>query len=104
MNDKIKQFDPPLDAGIRRIVEVLSSNGTETFESCEGSSGHAFLEPTVRFHGDRAEGFRVYALAVSHELPVRELRRVYTVNRGELEGPWWEMTFYSTNEFINNES
>ena len=25
----------------------------ETFESCEGGMGHAFLEPTVRFHLER---------------------------------------------------
>ena len=31
--------------------------GIETFESCPGGPGHAYAEPTVRFYGDRSEGF-----------------------------------------------
>ena len=34
-------FEPPLDAGIRNIVEVLVACGVETFESCEGAMGIA---------------------------------------------------------------
>jgi len=29
-------YEPPLDPGIARYVEVLNGNGIETFESCEG--------------------------------------------------------------------
>jgi hypothetical protein len=47
-----------LDRGILPVVQVLANNGVETFESCEGGEGHAFFEPTVRFHGNHAEGFR----------------------------------------------
>lgn len=36
-----------VDAGIRREVTILSQNGIETFESCEGGPGHAFPEPTA---------------------------------------------------------
>jgi hypothetical protein len=50
-----------LDAGILPVVQVLAQNGVETFESCEGGEGHAFYEPTVRFHGNHAEGFRALA-------------------------------------------
>jgi hypothetical protein len=83
-----------LDPGIRRHVDVLSGAGVETFESCEGGDGHAFNEPTVRFYGERSEGFRALAVAVQQGLPVRELRRYWQVNRaGEPEGPHWEMTF-----------
>src|SRR5579884_2216630 len=64
-----------LDAGIRPVVECLLANGVETFESCEGGEGHAFHEPTVRFHGNHAEGFRVLAIALQHGLRVCELRR-----------------------------
>ena len=51
----------PIDAGIRKEVDVLSRNGIETFESCEGGDGHAFFEPTIRFHGDQSEGFKALA-------------------------------------------
>lgn len=86
-------YDPPLDPGIRRAVEVLGAAGVETFESCQGGPGHAYPEPTVRFHGDRSEGFRALAAAMQEGLPVVALRRVWTINDGEPAGPWWEMTF-----------
>ena len=68
------EFDPPLDAGIERTVLTLKEAGFETFESCEGGPGHTYPEPTVRFYGDRAEGFRAYAAVVHAGLPVAELR------------------------------
>ena len=86
-------FDPPLDPKIRKHVLTLQSAGIETFESCEGGSGHAYLEPTVRFHGGRAVGFRALAAAIEGGLPVATLRRVWPVIDGEPTGPWWEMTF-----------
>ena len=85
--------DLPLDAGIRSYVLALRAGGIETFESCEGGPGHAFTEPTVRFHGDRAEGFRAFAVAMEWGLPVYKLRLAYAVDEGLLKGPWWEMTF-----------
>lgn len=91
----MKEFDPPLDDGIRQIVEALSTENVETFESCEGGEGHAYTEPTVRFHGGRAEGYRAFSVAIQAGLRVSSLRRIYTVSDGELEGPWWEMTFHA---------
>jgi len=82
-----------LDHGIRHVVEILVSNGVETFESCEGGEGHAFYEPTVRFHGSQAEGFRALAVALQHGLGVCELRRYYSIEDGVPVGPHWEMTF-----------
>jgi len=82
-----------LDAGIRPAVLALRAAGIETFESCEGGEGHAFFEPTVRFHGHAAEGFRAVAAALDAGLPVSELRRVWSVLDGELTGPCWELTF-----------
>lgn len=100
MNDKsYDEFDPvppgelKLDGGIRRFVLILRSAGVETFESCEGGSGHSMPEPTIRFHGNAWEGFRAYAAARTHALPVYALRRVYDVNDGELQGPYWEIVF-----------
>ena len=88
-----REFEPPLDAGIERVVLILREQGIETFESCEGGVGHAFPVPTVRFHGEHSEGFRAFAIAQCHALPVSELRRVWDVIAGEPEGPHWEMTF-----------
>lgn len=82
-----------LDPGIARFVEVLSENGIETFESCQGGSGHAFAEPTVRFHGNQAEGFRAFSIAHDHGLPVAAIRRFWSIVDGEPTGPHWELTF-----------
>lgn len=87
------QFDPPLDPGIYDAVIVLKTRGVETFESCEGGSGHAYPEPTVRFHGDTTEGFRALSVAVKAGLPVAELRRVWSIQDNEPTGPCWELTF-----------
>jgi len=54
-----------LDAGIRVAVRCLRGAGIETFESCEGGDGHAYPEPTVRFHGERGEGFRALGIALA---------------------------------------
>lgn len=89
------KFDPPLDAGIAHAVAVLQQHGVETFESCEGGAGHAYPEPAARFHGNRAEGLRALALAVQAGLPVLELRRVWRMEDGDVNGPWWELTFHT---------
>ena len=86
-------FEPPLDPGIEDAVIALRAAGVETFESCEGGDGHAYPEPTVRFHGERPAGFVALAAAMYAGLPVKDLRRVWPVLDGEPTGPWWEMTF-----------
>ncbi len=88
-----KEYSSPLDAGIRRYVEILDGAGVETYESCEGGDGHACPEPTIRFHGDHTEGPRALAFALQHGLPVSALRRLWTLIDGELTGPTWELTF-----------
>jgi len=85
--------DHIIDPGIARAVRTLQAAGVETFESCQGGPGHAFIEPTVRFHGGHAEGLRALAEAMGAELPVSTLRRVWTVIDGEATGPSWELTF-----------
>lgn len=90
-----KVYDSPLDPGITREVHALAAGGIETFESCEGGPGHAFPEPTVRFHGDSAEGYRALAVALQSGLRVLELRRTWPVIDGALTGPYWELTFRS---------
>jgi hypothetical protein len=85
----------PLDEGVRRYVETLHAAGIETYESCEGGDGHCFAEPTVRFYGDRSEGFRALAIAHQHGFPVAAIRRAWPVVDGEPTGPCWEMTFFA---------
>lgn len=83
-----------IDPGIACAVRILVEAGIETFESCEGGAGHAYPEPTIRFHGGRPEGFRALAIALGGgQLKVRELRRVWPILDGEPTGPWWEITF-----------
>ena len=86
-------FDPPLDPGIVQAVIALRAAGVETFESCQGGDGHAYTEPTVRFHGQQSEGFKALAAAMAAGLNVAGLRRVWPVLDGEPTGPWWELTF-----------
>jgi hypothetical protein len=82
-----------LDSGIEHYVAILRSQGIETCQSCEGGPGHAYLEPTVDFLGGKAEGPRAVAAALAYGLPVSELRRLWHVVDGEIEGPIWSMTF-----------
>jgi len=94
MNAGMRAIDfRALDNKIRPIVRTLHKHGVETFESCEGGHGHAFYEPTVRFHGGQPEGFRALAVALQNGLKVSELRRYYSLIDGEPVGPYWEMTF-----------
>lgn len=83
------------DEGIRGIVGILMSAGVETFESCQGGPGHCFLEPTVRFFGGPAEGFKALSVCFQNGLKVSELRRYWSISENqEPTGPHWEMTFY----------
>jgi hypothetical protein len=80
-----------LDEGIRDVVRLLARAGVETFESCQGGDGHAYPEPTIRFHGERSAGFQALAIALQHDLKVLSLRRVWPINDGEPTGPCWEI-------------
>jgi hypothetical protein len=94
--DPPEEYEPPLDPGIKPYVILLREHGVETYESCQGGEGHAFPEPTVRFSGERPEGFRALAVALQHDLPVANLRRTWSIQDGEPTGPHWEMTFWKT--------
>jgi len=85
--------DFALDRGISYAVKVLRDGGVETYESCQGGSGHSFHEPTVRFCGGPAAGYQAASIAVAHGLPVSSLRRFWRFLDSELEGPNWEITF-----------
>lgn len=81
------------DRGIKNYVERLRQSGIETFESCEGGAGHAYPEPTVRFHGGSEAGWRALAVCLGHRLPITCLRRIWPVLKNEPTGPYWEITF-----------
>lgn len=89
------EYSPPLDKGIENEVMILNENGIETYESCEGGTGHCYPEPTVRFHGGRCEGFKAIAIALQNGLKPSSLRRIWEIIDGEPTGPEWEMTFIS---------
>jgi hypothetical protein len=91
--DDDETFYPPLDAGIAEYVRVLRAGGVETYESCDGTAGHACPEPTVFFNGEPSAGWLAMHVAQENGLPVLALRRVWTVILGEPTGPCWEMTF-----------
>ena len=88
-----RQYSPPLDKGIEKEVRVLNENGIETFESCEGGPGHCYPEPTIRFYGDKSEGYKALDIALKHNFKVHSLRRTWAIIDNEPNGPWWEMTF-----------
>jgi len=96
MSTHLHVYDPPLDKGIEQAVQVLRAAGVETFESCQGGNGHSYNEPTIRFHGHKSEGYRAFSVAIEAGLRVTTLRRIYTVEDGELNGPWWELVFTPT--------
>lgn len=83
----------PLDSGIARAVAVLLNGGVETYESCEGGEGHAYFEPTVRFHGGQYAGWNALSAALMYRLPVYALRRFWSIEGTEPVGPHWEITF-----------
>ncbi len=84
-----------MDPGIAPYVDVLDAAGIETYESCEGGPGHSYAEPAVRFYGAHGEGFRALAVALQHDLPVRAVRRIWTVDEdGQPDGPYWELCFW----------
>ena len=93
------KFSPPLDKEIKKFVLILRENGIETYESCECGEGHAYPIPTIRFHGDRSEGFRALSIAIQSGFPVAALNRTWDIIDREPIGPTWEITFFKQNYF-----
>lgn len=95
-----RDFDPPLDAGIRRAVEILYDAGIETFESCEGGPGHSYPEPAIRFYGERDQGWKALHIALQNGLPVSTVRRIWRIIDGEPIGPHWEIVFWHKLDYL----
>jgi hypothetical protein len=81
----------PLDLGIAWAVKVLRDGGVETYESCEGGQGHAYPYPCVRFYGTDAAGWHALSIAITYRLPIRNLARIWTIERDKPDGPIWEL-------------
>jgi hypothetical protein len=90
----VETFHPPLDVGIAKVVHTLRAAGVETFESCEGGPGHSYPKPTVRFHGNAGAGHYALGVAITHALPVSQLRRTWDVEGECPTGPCWELVFW----------
>ena len=86
--------ETPLDRWVSYAVKVLRDGGIETYESCQGGPGHSYHEPAVRFYGKPCEGFRALGIAQTFGLPVKALRRFWSIQDGEPVGPNWELTFW----------
>lgn len=83
-----------LDRWISYAVKVLREARVETYESCQGGPGHPYPEPTIRFYGTNADGWRALHAALTFGLPAWELRRVWSIQGNEPHGPQWAMTFF----------
>lgn len=97
---KVADIRDYLDPGIARYVEILILNGVETYESCQGGAdpsrpnrGHAYPEPTVRFHGGQGAGWWALQVCLDYGLPVQSLSRIWTVQDREPHGPTWQLVF-----------
>ncbi|HUJ07633.1 MAG TPA: hypothetical protein VLX31_16110 [Streptosporangiaceae bacterium] len=82
-----------MDIGIVRAVRILMDADIATYESCQGGEGHAYREPTIRFKGTPACGWRALALLMCYVLPVGRLSQTWVLNYGVPDGPCWEVTF-----------
>lgn len=82
-----------MDLGIVRAVQILMDADFATYESCQGGEGHAYAEPTIRFKGTPACGWRALAVLMTYGLPVDRLSQTWVLNYGVPDGPCWEVTF-----------
>ena len=93
LSDDAESVLRAVDSGIRRFMRLMLAGDFETYESCEGGEGHSFVDPTIRFHGNRGEGFRAFAWLMAHGVEPESLRRFWQIEDGEPTGPKWEITF-----------
>ena len=65
-----------------------------TIQSCQGGKGHSYEYPTVDFLGNGAEMFLALSIAINHELPVRQISQVWTIENKRMIEPIWRMEFH----------
>lgn len=91
--DDVPDLLDMVDPGIRESVRILREHGIETTESCEGTRGHSYPEPTVCFTGTQAVGLKALAIALEYGLCPARLERVYSVENGEIMSTDWRLIF-----------
>ncbi len=79
------------DPEIRDAVLILRRGGIETYESCQGGSGHSYGEPTISFYGTMAAGWHAVGVAKDAGLPIKSLERTWDFDDGEPSGPYWRI-------------
>ena len=83
-----------LDPLIEPVVRELQTRGIETFESCQGTKGHCFEWPTVRFNGGAGTGYVVVGIALELGWPIQHLQRDWSVREcAIIEGGTWAVEF-----------
>lgn len=90
-SDNDKPSDDTLDSQIKWQVQLLQDNDIETFESCQGGTGHVFHYPTIRFHGGAGEGPRAFGILTSHGFQCAAVGRYWDVLGDVMHGPYWEI-------------
>jgi len=94
----IRFEDLNLDDGIALAVRVLMENGVETFESCQGGSGHCFQYPTIRFFGDKTEGYKAFDVLAKKGFRVISLQRAWPIENNEIGAPYWQLELAETGQ------
>lgn len=93
--EDMKKREFGLDAGIQGAVVLLCKAGVETVQSCEGGEGHSYPEPTVDFMGGKGAGLYALSVCVEHNLPVKELCKVWIVDDDRMITEiLWRIVFY----------
>lgn len=82
-----------VDLRIVRAVKVLKDAEFTTIESCEGGEGHAYPEPTIKFAGSRATGWRALGELLTFGLPLNHIGQMWSMTDGHPKGPNWIVTF-----------
>lgn len=82
---------PSLDPKIAFPVQVLRENGIDTFESCQGGDGHCFKYPSIRFFGDKTEGYKAFDILAKHGFIVCYLQRYWSITNNEIGAPYWQL-------------
>lgn len=89
-----------IDLGIARALDILITHGEplgiKTNESCDGSPGHSYFEPTIAFVGSTGAAWHAVGICLDHGLPLRRLCRSWTFDTVGLDGDpaTWELIFW----------
>ena len=86
--------DLPGDPGMRDAIKLLRDNGIDVLDSFVPDSD-ATGAPTIRFQGNAWAGYKAFAIAMESGLSVGRIQRVWGATDGQIEGPWWEITFHT---------